>query len=449
MIQRILLVVTILYGTNKHVLCDDKEERLERSMEYYGEAELLASEEKFELALPFYRAAVRLSPDYPLFLEKTASVELKLNDKVSAIKRLQKLQDLGIDVSLPETLSLSLGPSCLSDPDFHRVGVSEIHIDTIKRCGTSCLEITDFIALSKAPFIIRNGLHHMQWNISYFDRDSLIANFGHHIVEFYPQNILKAPAKNYQKTVEEVFEYIRYPDGAYMSVDASNPGAYGQWNINNSIWTSIIHHSSMVIPRPLGEGFRNLFSVRRRQRMRDAECAGNECDSADYSDSETDNDMMLSAMVDHFHKQTHWNMILLAEAGAGMFNHQDVLPVGSWQAQVRGSKQWQLCPPLPPTPSPPDDTEKDRYRNCPESFPVTCLQAEVRSGDLIYYPPHFWHSTENTASPSIAVSSTVILKEFESELIEYISTQCELRDKSIGKFKFSDQFCHYIEMHLR
>jgi hypothetical protein len=37
--------------------------------------------------------------------------------------------------------------------------------------------------------------------------------------------------------------------------------------------------------------------------------------------------------------------MLLANKGAGMFGHQDVLRTSSWQAQVRGAKKWFICAP--------------------------------------------------------------------------------------------------------
>lgn len=444
------IVAVVMLFTMINVFCEDKKDRLDRSMEYFEEGKLLMSEEKFELALPFYRAALRLSPDYPLFLEKTAALELKLNDITSARKRFRRISSLGWEVTIPESMSLiSSDPICSSDPDFRQIGVPEISADKFLQCGSSCYDISNFVSIATAPFIVRDGAKHMRWNISYFESDSLIANFDQHVVDFYPQNLLQPPVKNYQKNIAEVFEYIRFPDGAYMSVDASNPGAYGQWNINNSVWTSIIKQSGITIPRPLERGLKDLLGISKAQELNSVDEKGNHPASSDLKDDGVN----ISALVDHFHKQTHWNMILIAEAGAGMFNHQDVLPVGSWQVQVQGTKQWHLCPPLPPSTDDRRDgiiitantsDEKDRYKECPGSFPVICFEAEVRSGDLIYYPPHFWHRTENTASPSVAISSTVILKEFENEFLEFVSGQCNLQDQSLSKFKFSDQLCDHV-----
>jgi ribosomal protein L16 Arg81 hydroxylase len=38
-------------------------------------------------------------------------------------------------------------------------------------------------------------------------------------------------------------------------------------------------------------------------------------------------------------------MVLMGEAGAGMFNHVDTLQTASWQAQIEGRKRWHLCAP--------------------------------------------------------------------------------------------------------
>jgi hypothetical protein len=35
----------------------------------------------------------------------------------------------------------------------------------------------------------------------------------------------------------------------------------------------------------------------------------------------------------NFLLKTHWNMLLIGEAGTGMFNHQDTLRTASWQVR--------------------------------------------------------------------------------------------------------------------
>ena len=74
-------------------------------------------------------------------------------------------------------------------------------------------------------------------------------------------------------------------------------------------------------------------------------------------------------------------MVLVGEAGSGMFNHQDTLRTASWQAQIQGSKRWHICSPeqSPYLYDPGDvDTFRPNYVTHPRLRRASCYQDEVR-----------------------------------------------------------------------
>lgn len=105
---------------------------------------------------------------------------------------------------------------------------------------------------------------------------------------------------------------------------------------------------------------------------------------------------------------THWRMLLVGNAGAGMFNHRDQLPTASWQLQLRGSKRWHLCPPAA-TPAVSIDGDPDShvgvdmlrpsqaetYERAPRAaLAAGCFCDVLRPGEMLVYPPGWWHQTE-------------------------------------------------------
>ena len=124
-----------------------------------------------------------------------------------------------------------------------------------------------------------------------------------------------------------------------------------------------------------------------------------------------------------------------------MFFHQDALPVGSWQLQLQGSKQWTICE---PTFNLSSDYHHDGISEFNDDFgnisssssssspvpessssPSLCYEVTIHEGDIIYYPPSYWHQTINIDDTvSIAISNTVIID--ENKLIQFIRNECDI-----------------------
>ena len=72
---------------------------------------------------------------------------------------------------------------------------------------------------------------------------------------------------------------------------------------------------------------------------------------------------------------------------------------------------------------------------------VSCMQTTARRGDLIYYPPDYWHQTLNIESPSVSLSGTVIIENGWKEFLEVVERDCT-GDKT--SFNFGPFLCERL-----
>ena len=59
-------------------------------------------------------------------------------------------------------------------------------------------------------------------------------------VEFYPHNLLQPSLTRYIVSLTTALQFLSSPEGAYFSVDISDPGTYIQWNLNKTIYDEIV-----------------------------------------------------------------------------------------------------------------------------------------------------------------------------------------------------------------
>lgn len=366
------------------------QKRIDDASKYFIEGNLAKDEGQLKESLSFYRAAVRLLPNSTDYLMMLGSVEFNLNLKEEALKRFNRVLIFEPNMSsakqyirrIHDELS-KIDNTCLDDSCSNKnivvpvtTAITELPISLWILAPNNSFQFPNFREVEGHPFIIRDVVSHMKGNISSFSEDALVASFGHHGVDFYPQNMRVKPSKVYASILADALAYISYPEGAYLTVDASEPGAYVQWNMNETTFNQLIQHSSLkALPSLLVDSLDAVFDSLVKQ------------SGVIVSPDE------LARLQHSFAMKTHWYMLLAGEAGSGMFRHQDTIPVGSWQIQMSGCKKWTICPPQSiPTSTP----------------PVSCVEAVARPGDLIYYPPLFWHETLNLDSPSIALSGTLV-----------------------------------------
>jgi ribosomal protein L16 Arg81 hydroxylase len=113
-----------------------------------------------------------------------------------------------------------------------------------------------------------------------------------------------------------------------------------------------------------------------------------------------------------------------------MFIHQDALPVGSWQLQLQGSKRWTICEPSFNLSNYDHTNDLNKISSSSSSSVLKssslCYEVTVHEGDIIYYPPSYWHQTINIDDEvSIAISNTVIHD--QNQLIQFIRNECDIK----------------------
>lgn len=453
----VLVVLLVWSGEGSNAILTD-EKRFEDAAMYAEEAKLNEEEGDVAQALPFYRAAVRLLPNFPEYLIMLGKAEYQLGMFRQAHKRFQKVLSVDEGSAVAQYfLKQSESGMEFAGRDDNVISVENAEYVALPEYPLSaimCNSLTEACAHSAVqheqlfarPFIVRGFLQSGGFNFDAFSLASLNETYGLlHVVDFYPQNMLLKPTKVYSVPLWKALNYLDYPEGAYLSVDASEPGTYIQWNLNETVWDGLLQRGGLqhTLPSYLAgsldavfggaqgvpievhgtEGDRGAAEVMERARSRLARLSSGEG----------------ARIKRHFSFKTHWYMLLIGEAGAGMFPHKDTLPVGSWQAQVVGAKRWRLCSPESHVMDPYTD-EHDAHGADDGSDPGVCYETTLHQGDLIYYPPDYWHQTLALDTPTISLSGTLAIHE-HGEFLRSLQHECRTYEKG---FDFEPAFCDLI-----
>lgn len=393
----------------------------EGGREYFEHGEYLVVESNAEDAVPFYRTAVRMCPQSGYYLQRLGEVESMIGLYDVAWKRFKKALTLeGSDNDVIE--------SHLNQPHFSALQEKEkVEHDSNDYQSYSLLPerfLSDINSgFSKDyPFVVRKGFELACFR-NFTSLDTIRSMYGNELVEFYPQNMQVKPKKVYKVNLKKALDYFDYPDGAYVSSDVSEVGAYIQWNIN----VSHFHKITKV-----DESNHSLGPLKSLQnQLRDF--------MLNYTSSRNLSTAMLDNLVESFAKKSHWYMMLVGEENAGMFVHTDNLPVGSWQITLAGEKRWVIC-----TPSPIDNQDSQQCENheAMNGFCMaknSCMTTVVGPGDILFYPPNYWHKATCLDTPTISLSGTVIT---DHELLAtMINNEC--RSHQYG-YHFDENLCSYV-----
>jgi hypothetical protein len=127
-----------------------------------------------------------------------------------------------------------------------------------------------------------------------------------------------------------------------------------------------------------------------------------------------------------------------------MFNHQDVLRTASYQAQVAGSKRWHLCAPSESGylyQAGTLDVFDPDYSLYPLYEHARCFEDVVATGEVVYYPADYWHQTENLATPTIALTATIMDKNNWRIIVDELDQECAVKKY---KWQFTTELCHSL-----
>lgn len=127
--------------------------------------------------------------------------------------------------------------------------------------------------------------------------------------------------------------------------------------------------------------------------------------------------------------------------------------------QIVGAKQWHFCSSLEDEAmksnvvnerlqSASQQTTPDLMNPDYVSFPklasaTSCSKVTVHAGDLIYYPPDYWHQTKCLAMPTAAISGTVLPLDDRSlaAVLKVILDECSGTMSSTRQFMWSPELC--------
>ena len=397
--------------------------RIDDAQKYFIEGKMTVDEGDLKEAIPFFRAALRLVPESEEYLLMLGTSEYQLGFYEKAKKRFEKVLLINphsmtakyytkLAKSRLKKSLICFNGECDDEEAKYIVysAIPDLNTQLLQLCTDNADQshfcFPNFSDHNHEPFVIRGALQYMGYNASIFMLDSLNSSYGTELVDFYPQNMLTKPSKVYTVPFHQALQYLSYPEGAYLSVDTSEQGTYIQWNMNETTWNSILQNAQLLqsFPKFLSHSMDSLFSDSNRKNQ-----------SLQWENLSVEEK---NRIKHEFGRKTHWYMLLVGEEGAGMFGHQDTLPVGSWQAQVVGSKRWQLCSPES-TAMVPDSERLDMDSSTADASgggrDGVCYETVLHPGDLIYYPPYYWHTTLNLESPTVALSGTVVLDSIASQ----------------------------------
>lgn len=375
--------------------------RREKAKEFYdrGMASLQAGQT--DQGLAHLRAACRLNNQSALYWNDLGVTEMRHNQLVKAQQRFQSALALesGFTVAqrnLDDLLSFmkTTSPHLLrahGQPKQHTV------LDPLILSKKAFLALTpqQQQALHSQPFVVRRYFSKYRLQ-PFFTLEKLSDRYGKARVDYYPQNMLEEGVSPFLLSLGAALAQLTGPLEPYLQVDASMPGTYVQWNLDQAAFEGLLAMGNLTLPAAL-------------------------LDDQDMSCFPS----TLNKNTFYFH--THWKMLLIGEQGAGMFLHQDILLTAAYQLQLTGAKRWAICDaqqsPYLYKPGVVDLFDAD-YEHLPLAKQAKCMEFVAEAGDLVYYPDSYWHQTRNLATPSIALSSSLITPESVIKLVDELLAEC-------------------------
>lgn len=402
-------------------------------------------------ALAFFRTAVRHNNMSELYWNDLGVTEMRLGEYAKARRRFVKSQFINPEYDAArdnlrditnymksQGIRLETKDAILQHKMFaYRHAVSQARIirgediDDVAEQLSSCQQdevlngearpscsISTESSILSEPFVIRNFVS-SQSVLSFFNLQNIRSLYGDLRVDYYPQNMIEESSHPFFLSLDAAVEQLAAPKEVFHSVDVSEPGSYVQLNLDLDRFRSMTQNAQLPIPR--------LFN--------DEEMWARKCfNSADH-------------LLSHFYLRHHWKMLLIGAEKASMFAHQDLLRASSYQIQLKGTKRWHLCSGNQSQylyhPGDVNLFQPD-YAQYPKVKQAKCVEATVGPGDLIYYPGDYWHQTLNQESPTISISSTIVLPADRKILSSVLQNQCDeyeaqVRDQSMQ----SDNDAHY------
>lgn len=466
MVHALSLLFVFIAAVTGHVTRE-----YEWAKQFHAQAMQLVQEGNYDLGLAHFRAACRWRNDSALYWNDLGVTEMRTGLYTLAKKRFLKALSIDPVFELARLNIEELHDYSVEEPDRQaRSHTPTSQLYAHKKVQPKVLSHEDFLRLGEAlmsynqdtemhafahdilstPFIVKDAFKLM--NIAsekleaVFNRKFLTTRYGHQRVDFYPHNMKEESAHPYFLNFgSALYQLLNKPEEVYVGVDASEPGTYIQWNLDHPHWTGLLKDLGATLPGMLNDShwtsecFRQQSHYVVNKSTKSAyQTVDHTGDSLGMNDGTTTtasgdetrfvpNSASATDILSQFYLSTHWQMLLIGENQAGMFNHMDTLRTASWQLQLVNAKKWHLCSPEM-TPFLYKAGEVDMfhvdYSVHPLVLQARCYEVTLQPGELLYYPADYWHQTLNIGTPSIALSSTLVTPLNYKHIIAELRKEC-------------------------
>jgi hypothetical protein len=425
---------------------------------FHAKAMELVQAGNYPLALANFRAACRHNDKSSLYWNDLGVTEMRMGELQKALKRFKRALSIDPNSAVAkdniEELSHFMPPGPPQDKSnvtkSHRIQPPSRLSSAVVRHLSSILE-TPYSQVSSddrawvdailsEPFVVEDAFPLFGITddriLEVFNRQFLTSRFGDRRVDFYPHNMIEVQAHPYFLSfAPALYQLLHKPEEAYVGVDASEPGTYIQWNLDAQAWQELmVELLGATMPGMLDDRRWTQHCLGQGTQQDSSLSVNSDGDVASDGDNIQNRDAdvgpdfaQTERSASHFFLSTHWQMLLVGEAGAGMFHHQDTLRTASWQLQLVGAKKWHLCGPEQ-TPFMYEAGKIDLFAPDYASFPLlrnaTCYEVTVQAGEMLYYPHDYWHQTVNLETPSIALSSTLLTPYSYAQTAEELRREC-------------------------
>ena len=220
----------------------------------------------------------------------------------------------------------------------------------------------------RKPFILTNAAD--DWKAvkdKFLDSGRRLAKwFPRSVVDYYPMNMLATGSHPYLFRLKQGLQELETAPGegrfGRSEIDDArgNPGKYLHFQLTSKAW----------------------------KKLRESGAFGDKMHKWFRTDGWMSKCLKTRQLVDEYHIKTHWKIILIGGAGAGMFNHSDSLLTSSWHTHLEGLKWWYVC-------------------GNSDDYGFNCYEDLFYPGDTLFYPKHYHHQTQNIDTLSMTVTGTV------------------------------------------
>ena len=259
------------------------------------------------------------------------------------------------------------------------------------------------------PFVLTmnstDGLGSAQsdWSIDWF-----VDNFKDEIVDWYPKGMLDIRNKPFLLSFAEAAQGWKAAGTPKWRDRKTTP--YLQWRLQMATWRAL-KKSLAALPK--------WFTV-------------DEAWLRDCLPERTHEEWP----ADNWMRHCHWKVLVLGKRGSGMFFHADGISTSTYVMQLVGRKRWTVCRP---------GQEHKLYKagevdvydpdlsRFPNFASADCTRTIVGPGEILYYPTHWWHQTDNLDSDTISLAARRVDAHNYDMVYGELQRKCAVPSEDISK----------------